>query len=182
MKLVFTVQEAGFNQRSEEIKGEILKAAARAVDDAAKLAVDQGRANIASAGFPPRWQNALAYGTDTGGNPSSPSATIFDRIGFASVFETGKTIGGKPLLWLPIESNLGTGVKSPKKYGKKLVSVNVAGKPPLLFDASDRKRGPLFVGVSQVNIRKRFDLRRIITEAAGQMGEFYQKRLDQVLE
>jgi hypothetical protein len=182
MKLVFSVQEAGFDQASEEIKDEILKAAAGAVDDAAQLAVTQGRANIASAGFPTRWQNALAYATDKGADPSSPSATIFDRIGFASVFETGKTIGGKPLLWLPIESNLGTGVKSPKKYGKKLVSVNVAGKPPLLFDASDRKRGPLFVGVSQVNIRKRFDLRRIFTEAAGQMGEFYQKRLDRVLE
>jgi hypothetical protein len=177
MKLVFSAPEPNFNQASDEIKGKILKAAAAAVDDAAQLAVKQGRANIASAGFPTRWQNALAYGTDKRGDPSAPSATIFDRIGFASVFETGKTISGKPLLWLPIEANLPAGVKSPKKYGKKLVSVNVAGKPPLLFDASDRKRGPLFVGVSRVNIRKRFDLRHIITEAAGQMGEFYQERL-----
>ena len=46
------------------------------------------------------------------------------------------TIAGRPLLWLPIEANLPAGVHSPKQYGRKLVSVNIAGKPPLLFDAS----------------------------------------------
>jgi hypothetical protein len=58
-----------------------------------------------------------------------------------------------------------------------LVSVNVAGKPPLLFDAARRELGPLFVGVRQVNIRKRFDLYRIFAQAAAQMQEFYNKRI-----
>ena len=62
---------------------------------------------------------------------------------FASVFERGVTIGGHPLLWLPIEQNLPAKVKSPKQYGKRLISVNVAGKPPLLFDAANRLLGPL---------------------------------------
>jgi hypothetical protein len=180
MKLVFSVQEAGFNEASDEIKHEIYAAAAGAVKDAAQLAVKQGRANIAAAGFPAKWQTTFTFHFDPR-EGRNPDALIFHRIGLASVFERGMTIGGQPLLWLPIEKNLPPGVRSPKKYGRKLVSVNVAGRRPLLFDAVDRQRGPLFVGVSSVNIRKRFNLRRIITESAGHMGEFYQKRLDEVL-
>ena len=82
------------------------------------------------------------------------------------MFERGATISGRPLLWLPLERNLPPGIHSPRQYGGKLVSVNVAGKPPLLFDAGKRELGPLFVGVSQVNIRKRFDLYRIFAQAA----------------
>ena len=88
----------------------------------------------------------------------------------------GATIRG-PLLWLSIEANLPAGVRSPRKYGGRLVSVNVAGKPPLLFDAGKRELGPLFVGVRQVNIRKRFDLRHIFAQAAERMGEFYEQRI-----
>ena len=52
-----------------------------------------------------------------------------------------------------------------------------SGKPPLLFDAGKRELGPLFVGVSQVNIRKRFDLYRIFAQVADRMGEFYDNRI-----
>lgn len=175
MKLHFSFKEAGFNEASDEIKNEIRAAAAGALDDVAKLAVRQGRANIASAGFPGKWQTGFGYAFNKGTNPE---VAIFHRFGLASVFERGMSIGGQPMLWLPIEANLPPGIKSPKKYGKKLVSVNIRGKAPLLFDAADRRRGPLFVGVRTVNIRKRFDLRRIITESANQIGEFYQKRIE----
>ena len=71
-----------------------------------------------------------------------------------------------------------TGVHSPKAYGRKLVSVNIAGKPPLLFDAVNRLRGPLFVGVRSVDIRKRFDLYAdLYAAAAARVGEFYEKRI-----
>ena len=81
------------------------------------------------------------------------------------------------MLWLPIEQNLPSGINSPKQYGKKLVSVNIAGKPPLLFDAEDRSLGPLFVGMRSVTIRKRLDLTRIFSEAGARLFEFFEQRM-----
>jgi hypothetical protein len=176
MKLVFSAQEAVFDRLMKEIAKNIDEAKAGAVQDVAKLAVKEGRANIASAGFPARWQAALRsrFYPNKGGDPA---ALIFNTIPFAGVFERGATIAGRPLLWLPLERNLPAGIRSPRQYGGKLVSVNVSGKPPLLFDAGNRKLGPLFVGVSQVNIRKRLDLYAIFERAAGRMTEFYEQRI-----
>jgi hypothetical protein len=176
MKLVFSAQESALKALIEDIQSQIDAARAGAVQDAAKLAVAQGRANIASAGFPAKWQKALTskFYLNKG---SDPAALIFDTTPFAGVFESGASIGGKPLLWLPIERNLPAGIHSPRAYAGKLVSVNVAGKPPLLFDAGKRQLGPLFVGISRVNIHKRFDLYRIFAQAAARMAEFYEKRI-----
>lgn len=173
MKFVFSWQEA---VAIEEISRAIVKAREGAVQDTAALAVKEGRANIAAAGFSARWQKGLTskFFPNKGGDPA---ALIFHRIGFAGVFETGITIKGQPLLWLPIEQNLPVGVHSPRQYGKKLVSVNIAGKPPLLFDAQDRLLGPLFVATQSVTLRKRFDLYRIFAAAAARMREFYEARI-----
>jgi len=176
MKFVFSAQEAILERVLKEIELNIDEARAGAVQDAADLAVREGRANIAAAGFPARWRAALKsrFYPNKGGDPA---ALVFDTIPFAGVFERGITIKGRPLLWLPLERNLPAGIHSPRQYGGKLVSVNVAGKPPLLFDAGKRELGPLFVGVSQVNIRKRLDLYAIFARAAGRMTEFYEQRI-----
>jgi hypothetical protein len=176
MKLVFSADEAALEKLIEEIEQKVYAAEVGAVHDVADLAIKQGRANIAGAGFSSRWQRALTYSFYPN-KGSDPAAVIFDRIPFANVFEFGMTIQGRPLLWLPIEQNLPQGVHSPKQYGRKLVSVNIAGKPPLMFDAANRLAGPLFVGVSSVNIRKRWDLMRIFAAAVARLDEFYQKRL-----
>jgi len=176
VKLVFSAREGVLAELLEDIEQQIVAAKEGAVQDAADLAVDEGRANISAAGFSSRWQTALTsnFYPNEG---KDPAALIFHRIPFAGVFERGVTISGRPLLWLPIEQNLPPGVRSPKQYGKKLVSVNVAGKPPLLFDAFNRLRGPLFFGTRTVDIRKRFDLYRIFARAAEQMRVFYERRI-----
>jgi hypothetical protein len=176
MKLIFSAQEAVLDRLMKEIARDIDEARAGAVKDAAAFAVAQGRANIAAAGFPARWRTALQsrFFPNKGGDPA---ALIFDTIPFAGVFERGVTIRGRPLLWLPLERNLPAVIRSPRQYGRKLVSVNVAGKPPLLFDAGNRSLGPLFVGVPQVTIRKRLDLYSIFALAAGRMTEFYEQRI-----
>jgi hypothetical protein len=176
MKLVFSAQESALKALIADIQSQIDEARAGAVQDAAALAVIQGRANIAAAGFPAQWQKAFTskFFPNQGGDPA---ALIFDASPFAGVFERGARISGHPLVWLPLERNLPTGIHTPRAYRGRLVSVNVAGKPPLLFDAGKRELGPLFVGVSQVNIRKRFDLYRIIAQAAALMQDFYEKRI-----
>ena len=176
MNLVFSARDSVLDELLKDIERQIAEAREGAVQDAAKMAVDEGRANIASAGFSSRWQKALTsrFYPNEG---EDPAALIYHRIPFAGVFERGVRISGRPLLWLPIEQNLPHGVRSPKQYGKKLVSVNIAGKPPLLFDAANRLRGPLFFGTRSVDIRKRFDLYRIFARAADRMREFYEKRI-----
>lgn len=177
MNLTFSAQESAIKQALEEIEHEIVEAKEAAVRDAADLAVKEGRANISAAGFSSRWQKALVSNFYPNEDTGDPAALIHHRIPFAGVFERGVTISGRPLLWLPIEQNLPRGIHSPKQYGQKLVSVNIAGKPPLLFDAFNRLRGPLFFGVRTVTLRKRFDLYRIFARAAEQMREFYERRI-----
>src|SRR5580765_5219605 len=152
----------------DKTRRQLIHAAQGAVKDAAAEAVKQGRAQIASAGFSSRWQRGL-QSKFLGGDPNKPARLIFHRVAFMSVFERGATIGGKPLLWLPIEENLPGNVRSPRKYHGKLVSVNVAGKPPMLFDAAKRDLGPLFVGVKQVKIRKRFALIELFKSIAARV-------------
>ena len=176
MKFVFSADEGAIDKLIDEIKDKVDAARQGAVKDAADLAVKEGRANIAAAGFSSRWQKGLTYNFYPN-KGDDPAAFIFDRIPFAIVFERGMTIAGRPLLWLPIERNLPQGVHSPKQYGRELVSVNIAGKPPLMFDKFNRLRGPLFVGMRSVDIRKRFDLMRIFQAAADRVGEFYEKRI-----
>jgi Family of unknown function (DUF6441) len=176
MKLIFSADEAAFERVLEEIARRVEEAKIGAVQEAAELAVNEGRANIAGAGFSGRWQAGLQsrFLLTKGGDPA---ALVFHSMPFVGVFERGARISGRPLLWVPIKQNLPAGIRSPRQYGGKLVSVNVAGKPPLLFDAAKRELGPLFVGVRQVTIRKRFDLRRIFARAAERLGEFYEKRI-----
>lgn len=177
MNLVFSAQEGAIKEALEEIERQIVTAKEAAVRQAADFAVKEGRANIARAGFSSRWQKALVSNFYPNKDTGDPAALIHHRFPFAGVFERGITIKGRPLLWLPIEQNLPRGVRSPSEYGRPLVSVNVAGKPPLLFDPNNRLRGPLFFATPRVTIRKRFDLYRIFARAAERMRELYEKQI-----
>lgn len=177
MNLAFSAQESAIKQALEEIERAIVAAKEAAVRQAADEAVKEGRANISAAGFSSRWQKALVSNFYPNKDTGDPAALIHHRIPFAGVFERGITISGRPLLWLPIEQNLPRGIRSPSEYGRRLVSVNIAGKPPLLFDPDNRLRGPLFFGTPRVTIRKRFDLYRIFARAAEHMREFYEQRI-----
>jgi len=144
----------------------VAEAAVMALRETAANAVQQGRKDIAAAG--------RTKGASEGGAASlNATATIFHRYGIAEVFEYGATISGKPLLWIPTTP----GAPPPKKSGKKLVSVNIAGKPPMLFDAADRDRHkkPLYVGVKQVRIAQKFHIRDIVKENMKHMGELFIK-------
>jgi hypothetical protein len=179
MKIRFSSRVLGVEEATEEIARKIYEAKAGAVQDVADLAVKEGRANIAAAGFSGKRQaqlDSIFYPNKSDGNPA---AVVSMKWRLASIFERGATIHGKKsgLIWLPLGRNLPAGIKSPRKYGKKLVSVNVAGKRPLLFDAANRQLGPLFVGVPGATIRKRLDLRNIFERAGQRMQEFYEQRI-----
>lgn len=138
------------------------------------MAKKEGQANVSASGLKTRKRVQSRFYRNPG---ADPAALVFFAMPFAPVFEQGVKISGNPLLWLPIEANLPAGVHSPKAYGRKLVSVNIAGKPPLLFDAADRSLGPLFMGLRAVTIRKRLDLVRIFSEAGARVLEFFDQRM-----
>lgn len=156
------------------------RAATAAMTETANAAKLAGRASIASAGFSEKWQNSLRSRVyPTSGNSLSPAAIVFDNIQYSQIFQTGGTISGEPL-WLPIERNLpGSAVKwTPRRYAQsvgKLVSVNIPGKPPMLFDA--KLRVPVFVGISQVTLRKRFNVDEAVAEEAAKLPERYAAKL-----
>lgn len=177
MKFVFETDKEALPKRIKATQERIAKAKDLAVQDAAHEMVKEGRANIAQAGFSQRWQEGLVAKFRPAPEGGDPSAVVFHRKNYAVVFERGVTINGKPLLWLPVTANLPGKVRYPKKYRRKMVSVNVAGKAPMLFDAQDRTKGPLFIGVRSVTLRKRWNLGEIFARVAAKMGEFFKARL-----
>ncbi len=139
-RLVFKRKPGEFREAMRSIKDPIAAAGSGAIGEAADIVKREGRADIASAGFSRRWQNALR----TEVFPKAPkvsadaAAIIFHRIGYAGVFEEGAAIRGKPLLWLPLPSapkKVGGKKASPAQYIRSvgpLFSISRPGKPPLL--------------------------------------------------
>jgi hypothetical protein len=148
------------------------KAATSAMAQTAEAAKNAVRADLAGAGFSAKWLNATRSKVyPEGGASLSPAALIYNRISYSEIFETGGQINGHPLLWLPIEANTGGKVR-PRDYGGTLVSVNIPGRPPLLFDKD--RRVPVFVGVSQVTLRKRLNADAAVAREAGRLPERYE--------
>jgi hypothetical protein len=155
----------------------VAKAGVAALRDVAATSVQEGREDIAAAGPGFRhaqWQSGLKYrikGANEGGEPSlNAKATIFHRYGIAGVFEYGATIQGRPLMWIPTTH----GAPSPGKSRKKLTSATINGTP-VLFDAADkdRKRKPLYIGVPQVDIPKKFHVTEITEKNFENFGVFF---------
>lgn len=140
-----------------------------AIEEAGADALVAGRLSIASAGFNSRWQKALrlkVYPPEGGGKPPSlrARASIYHKIPYADVFESGATIRGKPLMWRPLPSveRLSSGTRKPlspaqfintfglrlapakSKRGTPLLVAPVAvpkGTKPSTFNLSDFRAG-----------------------------------------
>jgi hypothetical protein len=163
----------------------IAAAAVAALRDVAAISVQEGRADIAAAGpnFRGNWQERLQYRTfddnDAAGGPSMDAkAVIFHKYGIAGVFEYGATMHGRPLIWIPTtrrgsSANVFglTSMPTRTKKGQQreirrsrfLVSATINGQP-MLFDKRDkaRDRKPVYVGVKQVTVPKKFHITEIV--------------------
>lgn len=124
------------------------KAATRTFREGAKLIEREGRVNIAGAGLSRRW----VFGFRVFSFPRrqfslDPVIKGTHRIGYANIFETGGTIRGRPLLWIPLPSapaKIGGQRITPKLFIDQvgpLVSINRPGRRPLLAGQSLRAVG-----------------------------------------
>lgn len=90
----------------------------------------------------------------------------------ASIFESGGTIHGHPMLWLPISGTDAVGVQA-SDYGDQLFSVNrKAGGVPLLFSIKDR--APKYFGVPSVTIPKKFHIAEIQTRVMDNFKDIFE--------
>jgi hypothetical protein len=139
VNLVFASLAGQYESAFKRMYDPIAKAATAAIKDTAAEILRAGRANIASAGFSAKWQSGLrAVVTPKSGDSVDASVHAFHTRGFATVFETGAQISGKPLLWLPlptIPDKIEGRPMTPKNFVRSigpLFTIRAAGKPPML--------------------------------------------------
>ena len=204
--LVYAVISGDLERQFLELQKDIAKAATAAVKEADAIVKKDSASALSSAGFSSRSSRAMrSVITPKTGDSINVSADFFLRPAFLNIFETGGTIQGKPLLWLPLDTvPLGAGGKrlTPRQYIDRIGPLHsVRGaKTPLLVGKGSRsqilratskavrfrKRAglqqgtvnvPMFVGVPSVNIRKKFDLAAIVARTRAKLGELYLKNV-----
>jgi hypothetical protein len=137
VKAKVTYDKKSFSEAFMRKERPIAKAATLAIFEAADDLKGTARASIAGAGFSKKWQNALrveAY-PKRGKQSINAAALIYHKISYASIFEDGANISGKPTLWLPmpnIPKKLNGKKLSPKTFKGPLQYVKRPGKRPLL--------------------------------------------------
>ena len=150
----------------------------RASQQTARIAVDEieaeGRANIAAGGdfSSERWQRGfrarLSFTSRT-----DMSIRITHDVPYWVVFEEGRIIQGKPLLWIPLSFSDAVGIRA-SEYGA-LFRVNRKSGAPLLLSKDDKQ--PKYFGKEQVTIPQKFHIREIIERVASRMGEIFKSKL-----
>src|SRR5204863_9920903 len=114
------------------------KAATAAVKEADSIVKKEAATALSSAGFSIRSSRAMrSVITPKTGDSINVSTDFFLRPAFLNIFETGGTIQGKPLLWLPLDTvPLGANGKrlTPKQYIERIGPLHSArgAKTPLL--------------------------------------------------
>lgn len=117
---------------------EIEMAATGAIRDAANLLKTEGRANIASAGFSKKWQNAWRVNVyPATGFSIEAAAYAWHNIPYSLVFETGQTIRARAgKLWLPLDT-------VPKQGRRRASAKQLAGRGVNMFTISRPGKNPL---------------------------------------
>lgn len=151
VRLVYQAFAGKFDKAALGYYGAIANASTAAIKDAASVIRPTARARIQAA-LSKRFAKGLkiAISPRRGSNVNS-SLHVFTKFNFLGVFQTGKTIQGKPLIWLPLDgTNTSPGLYStiPSKIGGlrttpklweqrvgPLQFIHVPGKPPMLCGA-----------------------------------------------
>lgn len=184
--LTITVPKDAVKNMAKDMGATIADAATGAVSQASDAALTSARASIAAAGFSGFWQQGLTLKKYPSGGKKSINAQgwFAHKNNLAIVFQEGRVIRGKPMLWLPLKSTpakINGRRATPanfKKAGQKMFSVNRPGKRPLLFGALGKGPAtPLFVGIDVVTLRKQWRVYEAIEEAASKLPALFDQNL-----
>jgi hypothetical protein len=154
-KITITNPGPQFKTRMAGLADRLGKAIDTAMNMMQSMISDAAKADIAGAGnFGQRWTDGLHVNLE-GSTPNMRLYMTHD-IPYASIFETGGTIEGSPLLWIPLSGTDAAGIRA-SAFGD-LFSAKYPRRSgrPLLFSVTDRK--PRYFGIESVTIAKRFHL------------------------
>lgn len=132
--------------------------------------------DIRSAGnFGSRWTDSLHADVTEGGG--SIRIAVWSEIPYFSIHETGGIIHGRPLLWIPLSfAGVPKGLWA-RDYPGGLFRVDrISGGAPLLLSITDKQ--PKYFGKESVTLPKRFHIREIIRQVAGEMKDYYHDAID----
>lgn len=173
IRVYFTGERLGsvFERSTRRQATKVRSAARAAAQDVANQIVVLGQSDIARAGeFGSRWTEGLkATVTEGGGNIR---INVTHDVSYFSVFQYGKVINGKPMLWIPLSfAEDAKGVYA-RDYPAQLVRVDrKAGGAPLLLSTDDKQ--PKYFGKESVTIPKKFHIVEIARAAAHRMRDIY---------
>lgn len=151
-----------------ELKGQfeglgdrLLRALSAAMNMASSMILETCKQDIRSAGnFGAKWTDGLTMQIEDG-SLANMRMYLTHTIPWAGIFETGGTIHGKPLLWIPISGTDAAGIKASAFGGLFSAQYPRRSGPPLLFSMADKK--PRYFGIEEVTIPKKFQLTADIT-------------------
>jgi hypothetical protein len=161
-------------KRNRVRDGELVLSAVRQAAQAAQTELlTKGRADIARAGrFGSRWTEGLTAPITEGGGRIV--LNLSHSVPYFMVFQRGKVIRGKPLLWIPLSfAGIAPGLRA-RDFPGGLFRVNRAGKAPLLLAFSDKK--PKYFGKASVTIPKKFHVLEIGREVARKFKDLYRAK------
>lgn len=143
LRFVYSAIKGEFAAAVREMQKPVARGITLALSDVVEEAKAVGRSNIASAGFSQRWQNALRGNKypdpDKQVFALDPAATVYHKIPYAGVFETGKTIAGSPYLWIPLPN------VQARYRGKRMSPAIFEATVAPLHPMRDRKTGGMFL-------------------------------------
>lgn len=173
IRIAFGDKQVGqrFDAGRKRDRDNVLEALRATAKSAAEEIEEKGRVNIASAGrFGRRWLFGLHARVSEGGG--------FIRIGIShevpywTVFQFGKVIHGKPLLWIPLSfATDAQGVRA-RDYPGRLFRVERQGKAPLLMAPGGQ---PKYFGKESVRIPKKFRVLEIAAKVSRSMRDVYRR-------
>lgn len=173
MELSFEIETAAFKNSIDETRDRFDQAFSVAKNMIASMMKTRVSEDIRRAGnFGDKFLSGLSVEVD-----GDMITTTINSPG-AGIFETGGTIHGAPLLWLPLSGTDAEGIQA-SNYGDKLFSVNrKTGGVPLLFSIKDR--APKYFGVPSVNIPKKFHIEEIQKAVMDDFKEVFDNALGAV--
>lgn len=161
-----------FRVKNQETYLKVQRAMAQTAKTAAAEIKQRGDADITGAGrFGSRWTRGFHSVVSVVG--SNFSVRTYHDIFYFSVFEFGKTIRGKPLLWIPLSFATDAQGVMARDFRGGLFRVDRKRGAPLLL--SRRTGEPKYFGREQVRIPRKFHIRDICKDVASRLKTIYQR-------
>lgn len=152
----------------------VIAASQATARQAAEEIENEGRANIKAGGDfgSARWQQGFRAKVSFTSR-TDMAIRITHEVRYWVVFEEGRVIHGRPLLWIPLSfAREAQGVMA-RDFPGQLFRVDRPGKAPLLLSND----GPQYFGKSQVTIPKKWHLREIVRNIARRLPLIYKEQM-----